>query len=265
MATEPHRTSTPPSEAARVVEIYSDVDALVRAAADRVIELARGAIAAHHQFTVALAGGSTPRPVYELLASAPFASRTDWSRWHVFWSDERCVPPDHPESNYRMARESLLDRVPIPPHHVHRIRGEDEPANAAAAYERTLRAFFGANDGPPERSFDLVLLGMGEDGHTASLFPGTPPVTEAWRWVLPNRGPSPTWRITLTPVVLNAATAVVFLVAGENKAERLRDVLDGPADSPLLPVQRVRPKQGALIWMVDAAAAAHTAEIGERR
>jgi 6-phosphogluconolactonase len=150
----------------------------------------------------------------------------------------------------------LLDRVSIPPLQVHRMAGEDDPVAAATAYEQMLRALFGSDPDPPRRSFDLALLGMGEDGHTASLFPGTPPVTEARRWVLPNRGPHATWRITLTPIVLNAAAAVVFVVAGASKAERLAQALQAPARAPLLPIQHIHPGDGALTWMVDAAAGA---------
>jgi 6-phosphogluconolactonase len=240
------------------VAIFSDDDALMRAEAERAVMLAREAIAARGRFLLALSGGSTPRRLYELLSRPPFVERIDWSRVQVFWGDERCVPPDHPESNYRMAREALLDRVPIPKENVHRIRGEDEPPHAAQAYEQVLRGFFGQAEGPPERSFDEVLLGMGNDGHTASLFPGTPPVTEERRWVMAEHieQPQAMWRITLTPVVINAAADVTFLVAGGNKAERLSEVLEGgPRDHPL-PAQLIRPKHGSLHWMVDAAAGA---------
>ena len=239
------------------VEIYRDDAALVRAEADRVVTLVRAAILAHGRCALALSGGATPRPLYELLATPEYASAIDWMRVHVFWCDERCVPPDHPESNFRMTREALLDRVPIPWGHVHRIAGEDPPEVAARAYEDTLRAYFGAPEGPPERSFDLVLLGMGDDGHTASLFPGTPAVTEDRSWVVANHvmEPREMWRITLTPVVLNAAAVVTFLVAGAGKAERLHEVLEGPSPSPPLPVQRIHPTHGALTWMIDAAAA----------
>jgi 6-phosphogluconolactonase len=257
MPTKPDRdAAVDDGEGARSVEIYPDPDALALAAAERVVQHAREAIIARGSFTIALAGGSTPRPLYALLATAPFASRIDWTRWHVFFGDERCVPPDFPDSNYRMAREALLDRVPLPPHHVHRIAGEDEPAHAATAYERVLRAFFGSDAAPPERSFDLVLLGMGDDGHTASLMPGTAPVVEAKRWVLPNRDPHGMQRVTLTPVVLNAAVAVLFLVAGASKAERLWEVLEGPGHAPPLPVEHIRPVTGTPTFMVDGAAAA---------
>jgi 6-phosphogluconolactonase len=194
--------------------------------------------------------------VYELLATPPFASQIEWARVHVFWGDERCVPPDDLESNYRMARESLLDHVPLPPANVHRIRGEAEPEQAAVTYERLLRSFFGTEEIAPQRSFDLVLLGMGADGHTASLFPGRAAAREARRWVMTSPGPQPeNWRVTLTPVLLNAADEVVFLVTGANKAERLKQVFEERLPDPL-PAQLIRPEHGTLHWIIDAAAAA---------
>jgi 6-phosphogluconolactonase len=177
----------------------------------------------------------------------------DWARVHVFWGDERCVPPDHPESNYRLAREALLDHVPLPPANVHRIPTEQEPVQAAADYEQTLRRFFGPGSVP---RFDLVLLGLGTDGHTASLFPGTPAVHEYERWVVAHYVSSlPAWRVTLTPAVLNAADQVTFLVAGEEKAGALKQVLAGPYQPDVLPAQVVRPAGGSLLWLVDDAAA----------
>jgi 6-phosphogluconolactonase len=243
-----------PAEAG-AVEVYSDGDTLIRAEAERIVKLAAEAVAARGRFSLALSGGSTPRPLYELLATPAVASRINWFRVDVFWGDERCVPPEDAESNFRMAREALLDHVPIPPENVYRIAGEADPHAAARAYEHALRSYFGVAVGPPDRSFDLVLLGMGEDGHTASLFPGTPPVTEEQHWVMANHltQPRDTWRITLTPVVLNAAGTVTFLVAGASKAKRLCDVLAGPKG--VLPAQRIHPTHGALTWMVDAAAA----------
>jgi 5-dehydro-2-deoxygluconokinase len=245
----------------RRVEVFADGDALARAEAERIVAQAGEAIAARGRFSIALSGGSTPRALYGLLATPAFASRIDWSRVHVFWGDERCVPPDHAESNFHMTREALLDRVPIPGAQVHRIAGEDDPEAAARAYEQILRGFFDVPDGRPERTFDLVLLGMGEDGHTASLFPGTPAVDEDHRWVVPNRSPTGMWRITLTRLVLDAAGAITFLVAGAAKADRLHDVLDEPPRAPPLPAQLIHPMHGALTWMVDAAAARrlHTA------
>jgi len=180
MASDQGPTSDRPVD----VAVFSDDDTLMRAEAEHVTKLARAAIAARGRFLLALSGGSTPRRLYELLAKPPFLEGIDWSRVCVFWGDERCVPPDDPQSNYRMAREALLERVPIPNENVFRIHGEDEPHHAAQAYERVLRGFFGQAEGPPDRSFDQVLLGMGDDGHTASLFPGTPPLTEGRRWVM---------------------------------------------------------------------------------
>jgi 5-dehydro-2-deoxygluconokinase len=241
----------------RAVEVYADRETLIRREAERIVKLARDATAARGRFSLALSGGSTPRPLYTLLATPVYASRIDWSRVHVFWGDERCVPPDHPDSNFRMTREALLEHVPIPWANVHRIHGEDEPEAAARAYEQTVRAHFGVAQGPPAQSFDLVLLGMGTDGHTASLFPGTPALHEQQRWVRANHvtAPRDMWRITLTPVVLNAAMEVTFLVAGSNKADRLWDVLEGPTRSPPFPAQLIHPSRGAVRWMVDADAA----------
>lgn len=247
--------------ARRSLEVFSDGDALARAEAERIVAQATAAIASRGRFSIALSGGSTPKALYALLATPEFGSRIDWSRVHIFWGDERCVPPDHPASNFRMTREVLLDRVAVPKDNVHRIAGEADPDAAARAYEQTLRVFFDIQDGRPQRTFDLVLLGMGEDGHTASLFPGTPAVDEDRRWVVPNRGPHDMWRITLTRLVLDAADSITFLVAGAAKADRLHDVLEEPPRSPPLPAQLIHPTHGALTWMVDAAAARrlHTA------
>ena len=242
-------------EPRREVECFSDRGALVHIEAERVAAQAFDSIARRGCFLLSLAGGSTPRPLYELLATPQFATRIEWPRVHVFWGDERCVPPDRPESNYRMAREALLDRVPLPPANVHRIRGEDEPSEAAAAYEALLGAFFGSREISPKVSFDLVLLGMGADGHTASLFPGSTAARETRRWVVASPGPQPdSWRVSLTPVLLNAADDVTFLVCGANKAERLKDVLENRLPDPL-PAQLIRPTHGTLHWMIDAAAA----------
>lgn len=239
------------------VDVFPNKTALIRAEAERIVAAAAEAIAERGRFALALSGGSTPRPLYELLSSPPYISRIDWSRVHLFWGDERCVPPDHPDSNYRMTREALLDRANIPSQNVHRIRGEAEPHDAAADYERELRVFFGDRD-PPERTFDVVLLGMGPDGHTASIFPGTPATTETRRWAMAVHveRPRPMWRVTLTTLVLNAAADVTFLVAGADKAARLDEVLHGESDRPVVPAQLVKPTHGALHWMLDDAAGA---------
>lgn len=242
------------------IEVYRDAERLARAAAEHFASLAAEAIAGQGRFAVALAGGSTPRATYRLLAGDEFASRVDWTRVHVFWGDERPVAPEHPDSNYRMAREALLDHVPLPAENVHRMRGELEPAQAAADYEQALRVFFASpatdQEAKTTARFDLILLGMGDDGHTASLFPGTAAITEQTRWVIAHLVEKlDTWRITLTPAVINAAANVTFIVSGSIKAERLRQVLTGPYQPEVLPAQIVDPGRGRLRWLVDEAAA----------
>jgi 6-phosphogluconolactonase len=194
--------------------------------------------------------------VYALLASAELASKIDWSRADIFWGDERCVPPEHPDSNYRMAREALLDAIRADPAHVHRMRGEELPERAAAACEEHLHKFFRIAPGGSPPRFDIVLLGMGADGHTASLFPGTAALEELERWVVPNRAePSGMPRLTLTFPVLNAAANVLFLVAGADKAERVKQVLEHMPGSDALPASKVSPTHGQVEWMLDSAAA----------
>lgn len=241
--------------------VYPTPDALMAAGAERFVSAATRAVQESGRFAVSLAGGSTPKRLYALLATPAYARRVDWSRTHLFWGDERCVPPDDPASNYRMTREALIDRVPVPAGNVHRIRGEDEPTRAAAAYERELRAAFATPDGPPSlapgRRFDLVLLGMGDNGHTASLFPGLTAVRERERWVVAEYvAEVSTSRITLTPPVLDAAADVVFLVSGADKAAMLVRVLEGPLQPDVLPAQAIVPTDGSLEWLVDAPAAA---------
>lgn len=226
-------------------------------AAERIAGTARQAIARSGRFTWVLSGGSTPRRLYTLLASGRFAGRVEWSHVHFFWGDERCVPPGDVDSNYRMARETLLDAVRPPPENVHRIIGEAEPSRAAASYEQVLRELFHVREDASPPRFDLVLLGMGADGHTASLFPGTAPLIEKTRWVMANHVEDlASWRVTLTPVIINAAAQIVFLVAGSDKADRLKQVLQGKSDLAALPAQLIQPARGELIWLVDADAAA---------
>jgi 6-phosphogluconolactonase len=219
------------------------------------VAAAAKAIEARGRFCVALAGGSTPRGLYARLAGADFAGRVDWDRVYVFFGDERCVPPGDAQSNYRMAQDSLLTHVPLAPVHVFRLRGEDTPERAAEDYELGLRRFFGTEDGPP--AFDLVLLGLGADGHTASLFPGTPALEERSRWVAAVKpaGPGP-WRLSLTLPVINAAREIAFLVAGEGKTEVLATLLEGGARAQALPAQGVRAAHGETRFWVDADAAA---------
>jgi 6-phosphogluconolactonase len=236
------------------VAVLPSAAALADAAAGRLVAAAQNAIASRGQFIVVLSGGSTPRDTYFLLGSEALVSKVRWSRVQVLWGDERCVPPHDVESNYRMTRETLLDRVPIPAANVHRIHGEDDPATAAEAYEATLRALLRT---PAGARIDLVLLGLGEDGHTASLFPGSAAVREQTRWVMAARaGATSMWRITLTPAVINAAAEVLFLVSGAAKAGILRRVLEGPRRPEELPAQAIAPTNGQVRWCVDEAAAA---------
>jgi 6-phosphogluconolactonase len=239
---------------APAVRRVADAEALARAAAEEVVAAAVRAVAARGRFTLALSGGSTPRRLYALLAdpAAPFRARVPWAQTDVFFGDERPVPPDHPDSNYRMAREALLAHVPVAS--VHRIRGED-PA-AAEAYEGELRAFFAVPPGGAPPRLDLVLLGLGPDGHTASLFPGSEALDETVRWVRsPVVARLGTRRTTLTLPVLDRARAVLFLVAGADKAPALAQVLAPAPGAAPLPAARVRPDGGTVSWLVDRAAA----------
>jgi 6-phosphogluconolactonase len=239
------------------VRIFADAPALCRAAADEFVRIAVEAVQARGTFSVALSGGSTPAGLYALLAGdAAFSGAVPWDKTHVFWGDERHVPPDHPDSNARMATETLLSKVPIPPANVHRIAGEEPKAGrAAAAYEEDLRRHFRLGPGELPR-FDLVLLGLGAEAHTASLFPGTPALDETTRLAVPTWvGKLDSERITLTAPVFNAAANVLFLVAGEDKALALKAVLDGPFEPHQLPAQLVRPSSGRLVFFADAAAA----------
>lgn len=228
---------------------------LYEQAAALYARVAHEAVATRGRFTVALSGGTTPGGVYRVLAGEQYRTTLPWPSVHLFWGDERCVPPTHPESNYRMAAETLLSRIAIPAENVHRIPVELPPHEAAAAYEQTLRAVF-ALTGSDLPRFDLIFLGLGVDGHTASLFPGTPGVREERRLVVAHYVEKlGAWRITLTPPVLNNAAQVVFLVRGVEKAETLSAVLHGPCDPERWPAQLVRPTQGSVLWLVDRAAA----------
>ncbi|HEX3557275.1 MAG TPA: 6-phosphogluconolactonase [Thermoanaerobaculia bacterium] len=233
--------------------VFAAAAELTSAAAEEVARRAEEAVRERGLFAWALSGGSTPRDLYRALASPPYRDRLPWSSVHVFWGDERHVPPDHPDSNFRMAREAMLDAVPLPAENVHRIRAEEpDAAVAAAAYEAELRAFFHLAPGEWPR-FDLVLLGLGKDAHTASLFPGSPAVHESERLVVaPWVEAQSTFRITLTPPVLNHARLTAFLVSGDDKAEPLRAVLEGPRDPERYPAQIVA---GNRLWLVDRAAA----------
>ncbi len=238
------------------VRIVADREALSRAAADEWMARARASVRGKGLFTVVLSGGSTPKELYGLLASDPsYRTGLPWDRIHIFWGDERHVLPDHPDSNYRMAREALLSKVPIPPENIHAMRGEVRDARQAALeYEEGLRDFFRLRVGEFPR-FDFVLLGMGPDGHTASLFPGTEALRERSRLSVANWvGKLQTYRITLTVPVFNHAAFLLFLVSGEEKAETLKTVLEERKREDPFPAQLIRPVHGRLLWLVDRAA-----------
>ena len=235
------------------ISVFDTPEQLAVAAAERFVECAREFHGTLERFSVALAGGNTPRRVYELLATDRFKNRIDWPQVYLFFGDERSVPPDHPESNYRTVYESLISKVPIPPKNVHRIVGEGNPNENARAYENQLRTFFAGLSWP---RFELVLLGMGEDGHTASLFPNSAALQEMSRWVVPTKNEqSGQDRITLTVPVFNHARHVTFLVTGKKKAQRLKEVLRPEPGSGQLPAQAIKPIDGSVEWLVDAEAA----------
>jgi len=244
------------------VRRYPNLSELSRAAAEFICGLARESAEKCGLFTVALSGGSTPKTLYEDLARPPFTVRMPWAHTHLFWGDERCVLPDHPDSNFAMAFRTLISKAPVPPQNVHRIPVEaGSPEKAAEAYERILRKFFRFSDrsdashqGESFPSFDLVLLGVGKDGHTASLFPGNQALEERKRWVAAvdhPHGSPPVPRITLTLPVINSAKRVLFLVSGAGKREVLGSILENPdSAAQRYPAARVSP-QGKVVWMID--------------
>jgi 6-phosphogluconolactonase len=248
------------------VRIYRDPDELALKAARRFARLADQYVVGCGRFTAALSGGSTPRAMLSLLAGAPFHETVPWSSIYFFWGDERCVPPDHPDSNYLMASAALLSKVPVPPENVFRIPAEmADPERAAEQYAATLAQFFLAGPGATKTGtaplatlprFDLVFLGMGPDGHTASLFPHTTALEAGEQIAVANYVEKfKAHRITLTAATINNARNVTFLVAGEDKAEALRSVLEGSHQPDVYPSQLIRPRNGTLLWMVDEAAA----------
>ncbi len=240
------------------VEIAPDADAMARLAADTVVKIAQKTVEERGTCRIALSGGATPKRLYTLLAdrSEPFRTAFPWHRLHLFFGDERHVPPSHADSNFRVAREAMLAEGLVPRDHVFRIRAENtEAAHAASDYERTLKREFQVPEGIFPR-FDLVLLGLGQDGHTASLFPESEALKETRRYCVANWVEAfRTWRITLTFPVLNRATNVVFLVSGEEKAFAVNEVLKGARNVTQYPAQGVAPDNGKLLWLLDAPAA----------
>ena len=238
--------------------VEADSAALARRAASYFVEKAQEAVAARGLARIAISGGSTPKAAFELLANPaePFLSAMPWEKLELYWVDERTVPPTHEESNFRMTNEALLAHVPLKPEQIHRIEGELEPEVAAARYESELRNSFRL-EGAESPTFDVLALGMGDDGHTASLFPHTEAIHELGKLVVANRVPQKdTWRITLTWPVINAARSVFFLIGGADKAERLNQVFLGPRDVEALPSQLIWPSGGILTLLLDKAAAA---------
>ena len=230
---------------------YPDLAALARAAATHFVDLALSSIALNRRFSVALSGGETPHAMYQLLATPEFSSRIDWQYVHLFWSDERCVSPEAPESNYGMAWKAFIDHVPISMDNIHRILGEEDPLVAAETYEQDLKGHFKA--GLPR--FDLVLLGLGEDGHTASIYPRSSATSEMRRLCVAVQHPlTNQWRVTLTYPTINAAANVTFLVAGASKSGMLRTVRSGLIAPEEFPASAVDPGNGKLLWLCDQGA-----------
>lgn len=241
------------TDSARDIRIFDTAEDVARAAADYFIAVALSSISTAGRFSVALAGGSTPRRTYQLLATEEYRNRLPWSQVHIFFGDERSVSATHADSNYRMAEEAMISLLPIPAPNVHRMVGEGDAVANASLYEGELQTFF---DGASWPRLNLVLLGMGDDGHTASLFPGTEALSEARAWVVANWVEKlKTYRITLTAPAINHAANIVFLVAGAGKAERLPEVLRGARNPLRLPSQLIQPVAGELVWLVDKAAA----------
>ena len=237
--------------------IFPDLEALSQAAADFLLSLYKDASASKGRFVVAFSGGSTPRRFFSLLAASPYREQIAWGSMHIFWADERCVPREHPDSNYKLAHEVLLSKVPIPAQNIHEIKGEKNPEQAAREYEDSLRQFFGTQSLPV---FDLIVLGVGVDGHTASLFPGTTAVHERARIALPVYAEAPKpGRVTLTLPVLNNASQVFFLASGREKAVVLHEILED-GNPKHYPAGLVQPIHGRLMWLIDRGAASHLAE-----
>ncbi|MHB8597231.1 MAG: 6-phosphogluconolactonase [Ktedonobacteraceae bacterium] len=236
------------------IALYADSDTLSRDAAQYIVRLATESVVSHGRFTIALSGGTTPRKLYGMLGDEPYRSQIDWALVDIFWSDERCVPPDSEDSNYLLAQQVLLNKIPIPAAQIHRMPADEPDRDAASqAYTDEMRRVFATNGIP---SFDLIQLGMGPEGHTASLFPHQASLHEQQRLVMPVSVPKPPPpRLTFTPPILNAAHNVLFLVTGADKADAVQAVLEGAYNPDEYPAQIVQPTNGEVFWMLDTKAA----------
>ena len=235
------------------LHVYKDAEELSLFVAKWMADYIKSVLEKNDRFTIALSGGSTPQKLHKILAAAPYRETIDWTKIHFFWGDERAVPFSDDRNNAKMAYDTLLNHLAIPAEHVHVMRTDIDPQDAAAEYEKILHQYF---DGKPN-SFDLVLLGMGDDGHTLSLFPGTDIVHEEKAWAKAFfLQAQDMYRVSLTAPIVNKAAAVAFLAAGKNKAETLKQVLEGPFNPDLYPSQLIKPLNGELHWFVDEAAAA---------
>lgn len=240
------------------IRIYSDSQAVAEAAAEFILEMGREAVRAKGRFFLALSGGTTPETLYRVLASPAFTHRFDWTRATFFFSDERCVPPHDSRSNYALADKALFAPLHIPPSQIYRMAGESgEPQAAASEYEQQLRLATNTVPSVPP-SLDLILLGLGEDGHTASLFPGSPTLRDHRRAIAATQSPKdPPHRLTMTLAAINKASVVLFLITGSGKAEVVRAILDPKTEAEQqFPASLVKPEKGRVIWFLDQAAAA---------
>jgi len=237
------------------VKVFDRTEDLIINSAEKIVSIAQEAVQKRGQFTLSLSGGSTPKGVYSVLAASPLKEKINWEKTHIFWGDERSVVRTHPDSNFRMAKESLLDATGIPPSNIHRVASEEDPMLAAQQYEDDIREFFGIADGLfPE--FDMILLGMGDDGHTASLFPDSEALTVQNRLVVDNFVKKlNTHRITFTFPLINHARNVLFIVSGSTKSKMVKQILENTNTLKTLPSQRVQPKPGSLFWFLDKDAA----------
>jgi 6-phosphogluconolactonase len=234
------------------LHVFKNPDELSHAAAKWIADNITAALQHQDRFTIALSGGSTPKALHKILAASPYKEQIDWSKLHFFWGDERDVPFQDDRNNAKMAYDTLLNFVPTPPYHIHVMRTDISPEESAAEYEKILHFYFDQT----ATSFDLVLLGMGDDGHTLSLFPGTAAVNEEKAWAIAYfLKAQDMYRITLTKTIVNRAARIAFLTTGTNKAHALKEVLQGAYNPDLYPSQEIKPVKGELHWFVDETAA----------